>query len=740
MREIVLHLIGEGCRDFAAITGPALNDDSRERLEALEATLAENGLRLAPEKVIRGTYWKYCGEEGVRILLDQRKASFDALVVFNDVMAVPALAELRRRGIDVPGRVKVSGFDDNYEAFISEPPLTTASYSISGLGEASVDIAASLLAGRQVPALTLVKPRLEVRESTAGKRDATPSPRTAGQGEFAMGRRLLEVESIVKGLEEMSESLHASLRVDELSRIVSRFGPRIKVDTCFVVVYADRDFSTASLIARVEGGEALPCSDFGPFPTRELLPPRLLEAYPGLAMEPLYVKDEDIGYMLFNNGDFPGIVYKSLRHQVASFIKASRLFEAVKEYSAGLERMVNERTGALLEANETLKREISLREAAEKELLKKMNLESLALLAGGIAHDFNNFLTAISGNAEILDLSGDDPGLRKELLAGIAGAVSSATALTGQLLTFAKGGYPIKSVVSLGPMVEGAATFMLRGSPVKPEFDLEPGLKNVEIDVGQITQVLNNLLINAIQAMPGGGRIKIAARRASVPPDGIPGLAPGDYARVSIEDSGTGIAPGIIERIFDPYFTTKEKGSGLGLSTSLAIVKRHAGTLTVRSEPGKGSVFDFYLPTTEKGEKREASGADEKIPGGKRILFLEDNAEIGDVIVLFADSIGAAVTATSEGGATVEAYGAAMRSGMPYDLVLTDLTIPGGMGGREAMEAIIKMDPRARGIVMSGYSDGPVMENFRDFGFRMALRKPFSLKDFKRAVREALAD
>ncbi len=742
-RDLLSHLVAGGKRrSYAVITGPVKNADSIERLDTLREIMDRNGIAIDPANVCYASFSSLSAINAVRFLLDERKASFDTLICFNDAMAIAAMEELKRRGIRIPEDVRVTGFDNIYGSAFTSPPLTTVDYPVRDLGETCVDLVDDLLAGRRVPESTTLKTRFIPRLSSGGRR------RFFAPGGSADSRRETREESIIskyllrdteeRFLIQIGDDLGTLFDLEAISRTLANYSRNIGMETCYVVIYVDKTMKRARLLARIEDGVERSAAEFGEFDPRELLPSGLLEARPSLVMEALYAREEDLGYILFNLGDRRGIFFKNLRLQISLAVKGAQLVSTVNRYSEGLERMVRERTAKLAELNEELTQEIRRRESAEKELLKRKNLESLGLLAGGIAHDFNNILTVISGNLSMLTLGDEDSAGRRILYAGMLKALESAKNLTHQLLAFSKGGAPIKKAVSIVPFVQETAGFLLRGSNVKPEFSFAPNVGNAEIDAGQIGHVINNIVLNAVQAMPDGGTIVFGVDAVHTRPGDHPGIPPGRYVKISIEDSGPGIPPGIMDKVFDPYFTTKEKGSGLGLSTSLAIVRKHGGDITVSSTVGAGAVFDVYLPASDREAEEAAEETAVEVPSGLRILVLEDDPQVCQVLSAFLSKTGQESTVTGEGSQAVESYAAALESGKRFDLVLMDLTIPGGMGGREAMARVLELDPDARGIVSSGYSDVPVLADSRRYGFRAILKKPFTLQDFKRAVREAL--
>jgi len=377
----------------------------------------------------------------------------------------------------------------------------------------------------------------------------------------------------------------------------------------------------------------------------------------------------------------------------------------------------------------------------EAELLRSQKLESVGALAGGIAHDFNNLLTGILGNISLARhaLKRSDSATAADRLAEAEKAVERSQGLTRQLLTFSTGGSPVKDTVFIGETVRKTAEFALSGSKARCRYEIDPDLWPVDADEGQISQAVNNVVINADQAMPEGGLMMLIAENAALEPDNAAGVEPGRYVRISVEDTGCGISESYIHSIFDPYFTTKDKGSGLGLATAYAIIKNHGGRITVKSTPGAGSTFYIFIPASGNAMAVDDKETAAAIPGNVRVLALDDEEIIRDVLKEIFSALGCSAEFACEGAQAVELDRAAKASGAPFDLVIMDLTIPGGMGGREAAKRLLEIDPQARLIVSSGYSSDPIMANFRDYGFCGVVSKPYRISDIGRVVKGALA-
>jgi PAS domain S-box-containing protein len=376
-------------------------------------------------------------------------------------------------------------------------------------------------------------------------------------------------------------------------------------------------------------------------------------------------------------------------------------------------------------------RDVTAERHAEEEMVRTQKLESVGLLAGGIAHDFNNFLMAILANIQFAEdgLAADDE--RCTYLKDAENALFRARDLTAQLLTFARGGAPVREARHLTGMITETTAFTLRGSGVRPVFEIEEGLWPVDVDIGQISQVIGNLVLNAAQAMAGGGNLTVRARNTDIT-DARPSLRPGRYVRIEVTDTGPGIDPAHLGKIFDPYFTTKAHGRGLGLSSSLSIVRRHEGTIDVSSTPGLGTSFTVYLPASESAPREERMEAPRTQDNGgrrRRVLIMDDEEGIREVMALMLGRKGFAVETAADGAAALECYGAAQARGEPFDAVVLDLTVPGGMGGKETVERLLTLDPDAKAIASSGYSDDPVMASYSEYGFAAALPKPFRVDD-----------
>lgn len=382
-----------------------------------------------------------------------------------------------------------------------------------------------------------------------------------------------------------------------------------------------------------------------------------------------------------------------------------------------------------------LLRDTTIKKKAEEEMLRQEKIESVGILAGGIAHDFNNLLTAVLGNISLSKLivgKGQDEKIEKYL--GTAEkATLRAKDLTYQLLTFSKGGAPIKKQTTLNDIIEDSAKFILRGSKNKLEINIPADLWSVEIDEGQISQVVQNLVINADQAMKNPGIISIECNNLTIEYDGENGFKKGKYLKVSIKDEGIGIPAELRSKIFDPYFTTKEHGNGLGLATSYSIIKKHLGYLTIESELNKGSIFSFYLPAVQTNENIEINEQARVITGKGKILVVDDEEMVRELLMDILENLGYDVEIFSDGSEALNQYKKKMDED-PFDLVITDLTIPGGLGGKELLDEILRINKNAKVIVSSGYSNDPLMADFKKYGFKAVVSKPYVVEDLSKTV------
>lgn len=422
-------------------------------------------------------------------------------------------------------------------------------------------------------------------------------------------------------------------------------------------------------------------------------------------------------------------------HQV--LISRNNIEMIVSDSTAPIFGKDNKAIGAVL-----VFRDITEKHKLEEDLLRIDKLESVGVLAGGIAHDFNNILSVILGNISLAKMyvKPEEEKLHKRFNDAEL-AVLRAKDLTQQLLTFSRGGSPVKKTSAIQSVLKASCRFAVTGSNIQCEFNLPNDLFPVDIDAGQINQVINNIIINAQQAMPEGGTIYIQAENI-VSPEKIArqGLVmnKGEYVRIAIQDSGVGILSENLGKIFDPYFTTKEQGSGLGLATSHSIIKKHGGYITVESLPEKGTVFYIYLPASARSDEPGRAEGEPASRGKGRILIMDDEDMIREITGELLQNLGYQVEFAKNGNEAIDTYKEARDSGRPFDAVILDLTIPGGMGGKETVKGLLDIDPATRAIVSSGYSNDPIMADFKEYGFCGVIIKPYRLAELNQTLQNIL--
>ena len=378
---------------------------------------------------------------------------------------------------------------------------------------------------------------------------------------------------------------------------------------------------------------------------------------------------------------------------------------------------------------------------AEEELQKMNKLKSVGNLAGGIAHDFNNILMGLFGNISIAKTELDDDHPSLKYLIDAEKSMNRATRLTKQLLTFAKGGAPIKENVSINQLAKDVINFDLSGSNVKLVFNQPDDLWMAEVDGGQMQQVFSNLTINAKQAMPDGGCIYVTFENVVISTELLPQLTAGKYIKVIVRDEGSGIEQKYLNRVFDPYFSTKQTGSGLGLATVYSVIQKHGGFISVESELGKGTMFTLYLPasqTTHKSEKKQPEEKSITINPKTKILVMDDEEMILKVTSKMLKTIGFSVGTATDGKKAIEMYKQSMDDGNPFDIIIMDLTIPGGMGGVEANKELLSIDPHVKTIVSSGYAENQTSANYAEHGFKGVISKPYDISQLQNVLNRIL--
>jgi len=468
--------------------------------------------------------------------------------------------------------------------------------------------------------------------------------------------------------------------------------------------------------------------------------------------------DEELGYQL---GEFPrtieaweNIIHPDDRERVMRalnrhFETQERYFEEYRvlrkdgtvAYWIGSGTAVQDQEGKPYKMVGSVT-DVTERKKMEEELLRSKKLESVGFLSGGIAHDFNNLLTGIMGNISLAKLSVRPGDKVVTYLENAENLSVRASELTKKLLTFSKGGAPIKKPVLIGDFLKETARMPLSGSNVRCEFKIAEDLWPVEIDEGQMRQVIYNIVINACEAMPGGGTINILAENIIHGPADRPSLKDGKYVKLSIKDQGAGIPPENLSKIFDPYFSTKEmgsqKGMGLGLAISHSIIKNHGGFIVAESIVGNGSTFHIYLPVSSK-EFLPAKEVVKKPRLGKvRILVMDDEQVVRYISGEFLKHLGYEVELAEDGAEAVARYKKAQESQQPFDIVILDLIVPGGMGGKEVLEKLLEISPDVQAIVSSGYSNDPIFSDFKRYGFKGVIAKPFDLEGLSESVSKVI--
>ncbi len=377
----------------------------------------------------------------------------------------------------------------------------------------------------------------------------------------------------------------------------------------------------------------------------------------------------------------------------------------------------------------------------EQTLRRVDKLESLGVLAGGVAHDFNNILTAIVGNISLASKILDPEHQVQHLLATAEKASWRAKDLTQQLLTFAQGGQPVKKTTSIATIIQESSQFALYGSPVACNFHITEGLWLVDIDTGQISQVVQNLVLNARHAMSGGGCIDISCDNVPAEEAGPCLQHPGKpHIRITVRDNGSGIPAKYLATIFDPYFSTKQEGSGLGLTIVHSIINKHDGYIEVQSQVGIGTTFSIFLPIAAQTAMQVEPQKSRLQQGSGTVMVMDDEECLRELTLQVLNHLGYQAVTAKDGAEAVERYREFQQNGETLDAVIMDLTIPGGMGGKDAVQAILAIDPQAKAIASSGYSEGPIMSHFREYGFSGAISKPFRIETLAQLLAEVIAE
>ncbi len=370
--------------------------------------------------------------------------------------------------------------------------------------------------------------------------------------------------------------------------------------------------------------------------------------------------------------------------------------------------------------------------------IEQSRAESLALLTGGVAHDFNNVLTSVQANLSLARLGTSiSSDIRKHIDDAVA-AAESAQALTKQLLGFAKGRSQKRQKHDLGQLIKRSARLATMGSNIRWDLSIASSIRSVEVEETQIVQIFNNLLINARQAMPAGGVIQIGCENIDVTPDMGLKVKPGPYVVATVRDRGTGIPEDQLSKIFEPYFTTKPEGSGLGLATCYSAVQKHEGTITVRSKVNVGTEFNIYLPAVSATSEPSSIEPPRIIPGDGSILVVDDQDGVREVAVQILERLGYDAISATDGEEALRLYMKRMHSGEPISAILMDMTLPGGMSGDETLREIRRLDPNVRSIATSGYFEEDAEDDLRERGYKAMLPKPYTAEGLSVALQSAL--
>ena len=489
------------------------------------------------------------------------------------------------------------------------------------------------------------------------------------------------------------------------------------VDEAFIVI--DRDY-------RIQVANATFCRQAGV--TNENIRGRYCDDVQNLRYQPCYEKGEECAVQR---------VFETARPHSA--VHSHRDRNGNVRYTETKAYPLKDASGQVMSAIETIS-DITEKHLLEEERLKTQKLQSIGTLAGGIAHDFNNLLQGIFGYIAMAKLTYDQKDRSFAMLGQAEEALHLAVNLTTQLLTFSRGGAPVKKLTALGPLIEKATRFALNGTRADSRLDISPDLWAADVDEGQIAQVIQNIVMNAHQAMAGTGTVVVAARNEGSVRSTLAGLSQErSFIRIDIRDTGIGIPEQNLQKIFDPYFTTKQKGNGLGLATAYSIIKNHAGAIDVSSELNKGTTFTIYLPAVAGRTVEEERPSPLTVPArGGRILLMDDEAHVRSVTCEMISALGHAVESAEHGERALELFSRAKQAGHPFDLVILDLTVKGGMGGVETLRKIREIDPAVKVVVSSGYADGAIIANYQSYGFSASLNKPYNLDTLRECINAQL--
>ena len=459
------------------------------------------------------------------------------------------------------------------------------------------------------------------------------------------------------------------------------------------------------------------------------------EEYKKLKTENIYFKEH--GKRIIN-------VFKKIVNDYESgkAIDEEYLFELKFKHKNGFYKWGELKANPVFDKNDKLVgiqgiiRDIDEKKKKEEEIFNLRKLEALGKLAGGIAHDFNNILTGILGNVSLAKLGVDEKSRIFSLLENAEKSVGRAKVLTSQLLTFSKGGEPVIERVNLKDILPDYINFLFSGKSIKPVLEIEDDLWKTDIDKEQFLNVVQNIVLNACEASPQGGTVYISCKNFEKKDDesGFP-LEPGNFIEIMIRDEGEGIPESVGEQIFDPFFSTKRKKTGLGLTIAYSIMKNHGGYIFFNSLIGKGTTFYIYLPVEANEKGDNADRIDKKLLlRNKKILVMDDEENIRDFIKNFFTIYNAKVFTAANGEEAIEIY----QKENNIDVVITDLTVPGGMGGEELVKKILEINNNAKVIVSSGYSRDPIMQHYKEYGFCNVLTKPYKISELIQVMKDAL--
>jgi len=462
-------------------------------------------------------------------------------------------------------------------------------------------------------------------------------------------------------------------------------------------------------------------------------------------LDTIWSTDQHYNMTFVNKAIFQFLGYTP-EEVLAMHLKQYTTAESFDKISRATEKLLSKfelgKMGQELIEIQQIKKDNSVIDKIETELLKMDKLKSIGTLAGGIAHDFNNVLTGIYGNVSLalMKLSENHPSYR--FLTNAEKSINRASKLTSQLLTFSKGGSPIKKNINLTRIIKETALFDLSGSNLKPVFNFAQNVFTVKVDEGQMQQVFSNLTINAKQASPNSGHLYFSVNNCLVDDNEILDLKPGQYLKITVQDEGVGIAQKYIDKIFDPYFTTKQTGSGLGLATTYSIIKKHKGYLGIDSELGKGTKFTIYLPASKVKEimKEEKAEIIVNKTHTLKVLIMDDEEVICEMLTEMIEMLGYEVDFVLDGEHAIDKYQDAIKNDEPFNIVIMDLTIPGGMGGKEAVKKILEINENAKVIVSSGYTSNSALAEYKSFGFIDIIGKPYTMPKLKETLNRVLDD